>query len=155
MDAGSQKNPLGVHMPRCEFFSFFKTFPPNPDEFIGRKPEPESPYAKTSNRLIEMIAHYCGKWFARKIVSNIPKEIIEKFNDEKIGKLEEKLMLEVGRASKRVKVQLSGMVTDYPLMGIAIDYLPALYYSMAHKEAIKDAVKKVFSEKSLEEIVNS
>jgi len=140
-------------MPKPEFLSFFKTFPPTLHEFFGRKPEPDSPYTKTRSILIEMIAHYCGKGFAKKIVSKIPSEIIEKLTDEKIGKLEEELMLQVGKASKKVKVQLSDMITEYPPMEIAMSCLPLLYYSMSHKEAIKEAVGKVFSEKSLERIL--
>ncbi|MGB9719193.1 MAG: hypothetical protein ACPL06_01195 [Candidatus Anstonellales archaeon] len=142
-------------MPKSEFLCFFKTLPPSLPEWFGRKPEPESPYAKTRNRLIEMVAYYCGKRFAKKVVNKIPKEIIEKMDDQKIGKVEEKLMLEVGIASKKVKAQLSGRVTEYHPIGIVMSYLPLLYYSMVHKEAIKNAVKKVFSEESLKRIVNS
>gem|GEM_PF-2495691 len=102
-----------------------------------------------------MIAHYCGKRFARKVVGDIPVQIIEELTDEKIGKLEEKLMLQVGVASKKVKMRLDSMITDYHPIGIVMGYLPPLYYSMVHKEAIKDAVKIVFSEKSLKEIVKT
>lgn len=142
-------------MPRQEFLPFFKRFPYN--EWFGRKPEPESPYTKTSKRLLEMIKNYSGKRFAKKIVSGISKEIFEKLDDEKIGKLEKKLMLEVEKALKRVKVvdYANYYIAGEMITGDIISYPPFLYQIMLNREAIKDAVKKVFSEESLREIAGS
>lgn len=141
-------------MPRQEFLFFLK-FPPK--EWFDRKPEPESPYTKTSKRLLEMIENYCGRRFAKKIVSGIPKEICEKLDDEKIKKLEEELMQELEKALERVKV------ADYAnyysagetITGDIISYPPFFYQIMLDREAIKDAVKEVFSEESLRKIAGS
>ncbi|MEM4336193.1 MAG: hypothetical protein QXL47_03305 [Candidatus Anstonellales archaeon] len=142
-------------MPKSEFLSFFQTFPPNLREFFLRKPEPDSPYANITNQLVDMIAKYCGKRFARKIVANIPNGIIEQLNDEKMRKLKEKVMAEIQKESRKIEKQLIGVITEYgPSEGL-LDYCSHVYYATAHKEAIRNAVKKVFSEENLKEILNS
>jgi len=142
-------------MPKHNFFSFFRPFSFSLNEFFGKKPEPDSPYTKTRDILIDMIEHYCGKRFAKKIVKEIPSEIIEKLTDEKIGKLEEKLMLKIGVASKKVMLEFASMITEYHQTGIGIGYIPLFYYSVLHKQVVKNAVREVFSKKSLEGLINS
>lgn len=142
-------------MLRQEFLSFFKSFL-HKEEF-GRKPEPESPYTKTSKRLLEIIENYSGKRFAKKIFSGIPKEIFEKLDDEKIRKIEKKLTLEVEKALKRLKVAdyANYYSAEEVIAGEIIGHLTFFYQIMLYREAKKDAVKEVFSEESLREIADS